>query len=347
MTQRLRSPEKIYGLHFTRREIRDAVRRNRLLSLDLETSRICNLKCTYCYANSGKKQSNELSLKELLNVVDQAIALGVRSITVIGGGEPLMHPHIRELIGHIARRGIPQNLFTNGTLITPALARFLAARKVSVVVKFNSLRPEVQDELVGVPGAFKRIHRGIACLVDAGYARRPELRLGLETIICKDNYAEIETMWRYARDRGMHPYFEVITFQGRAKKERFNVPKEKLQRLFERLLAIDEQSYGYTWTPHPPIAALACQRHFYNLLVTSNGYVHPCSGVDINVGNVRHQTLKEILETAPVIRALRRIDDNIKGKCRTCRLHKDCYGCRGFAYHYCGDFLASDPTCWL
>lgn len=347
MKKKLGSPEKVYGLHFTRREIADAVKYGRLLTLDLETSRVCNLKCVYCYANAGRKRENEMSPAELRNTVDQAIALGAKVVTVIGGGEPLMYSGIRDLIDYIAGKAVAQNLFTNGTLLSPAMARFLAERKVSVVVKFNSLKPAVQDNLAGVDETFRRIRRGIEALVEAGYTRSRDLPLGLETIICRQNYAELETMWRYARDRGMNPYFEVITFQGRAKKTKLNVTRRQLDRLFHRLLDIDEREYGFTWTPHPPIAGLSCRRHFYNLLVTSNGFVHPCTGVDINVGNIRHETLSEIISTSPVIAALRDIGSLIKGKCRSCRHNPECYGCRGFAYHFCGDFLAADPTCWI
>ncbi|NCC49956.1 MAG: radical SAM protein [Spartobacteria bacterium] len=347
MDRTLRSPEKVYGLHFSPEEIRQAVAQNRLLTLDLETSRVCNLRCVYCYANSGHKRENELSFEEICGVIDQAIELGVKNITIIGGGEPMLHPNILDIIDYIAQQGITQNLFTNGTLMTPAEADFIAARKVSIVTKFNSLKSEVQDRLAGVPGTYDLIHKTIELLVEHGYSKDPELPLGLETIICKHNYDELPEMWRYARQRNMHPYFEVITFQGRAKGERLNVEMEQLKDLFHRLLEIDEQEFGFTWNPHPPIAGLSCQRHFYNLLVTSNGYIHPCTGVDVNVGNVRHHTLREVLDTSPVIHALRRIDQHIKGKCRACRYKDECYGCRGFAYHYCGDFLDADPTCWV
>lgn len=346
MAETWKSPEKLYGLHFTPEEIREAVAGNRLLTLDLETSRVCNLKCIYCYSEAGRARENELTQEEMRRLVDEAVELGVRVITIIGGGEPMMYPHLHDLVDYIAAKGVKQNLFTNGTWITPANAQFFQSRRVSMVVKLNSLRPEVQDELAGVRGTHARILRGLALLTEAGYASDPELPLGLETIICRQNYDEIETLWRYARDRQCHPYFEVVTFQGRAKKEKLNVSKDDLRRLFDRLLEIDRADYGFTWNPHPPIAGLSCKRHFYNLLVTSNGYVHPCSGVDINVGNVRHHSLRHILETSPVIRSLRELDVRIKGPCKTCDYHGECYGCRGFAYHFSGDYLESDPTCW-
>jgi radical SAM protein with 4Fe4S-binding SPASM domain len=343
----LRSPEKVYGLHFTHDEIRAAVEDSRLLTLDLETGRRCNLKCLYCYSDAGRRMENELSLAEIKDVIDQAVALGVQAITIIGGGEPLMAPYILDMIDYLSQKSVNINLFTNATLLTPLKARFLADRKVSVVTKFNSMRAEVQDELAGVPGSYDRIQAGIRMLLDAGYGSTPELPLGLETIICRQNYHELEAMWRYARDHNFHPYFEVITFQGRAKREKLNVETHEIETLFHRLLEIDEQEYGYTWVPRPPIAGLTCARHYYNLLVTSNGFVHPCTGVDVNVGNVRHETLAEIIQTSPVIKSLRHIDQHIKGKCRTCRHNPECYGCRGFAYHFCGDFLAADPTCWV
>jgi len=126
------------------------------------------------------------------------------------------------------------------------------------------------------------------------------------------------------------------------------VSPEEVYKLFKKLLEIDQRKYGYTWKIQPPWAAKICDRHFYNAFLTSQGYIQPCSGVDIHVGNIRYQKLSEILETSPVIKALRYIDKNIKGYCKNCLLHKKnrCYGCRGTTYQITGDILASDPYCW-
>ncbi|MFW6256302.1 MAG: SPASM domain-containing protein, partial [Candidatus Sumerlaeota bacterium] len=142
-------------------------------------------------------------------------------------------------------------------------------------------------------------------------------------------------------------YFEMITFQGNAKDRRdLNVSVERLQDLFERLQEIDREEYGNEWKAHPPIAGLNCSRHEYSCTVTSRGYVLPCVGVDVYVGNIRHDSLKNILATSPVISSLRGIRKNIKGVCRSCPEASICYGCRGMAYHLSGDFLAPDPLCW-
>lgn len=335
-----------WGKHFTDSEIAFARENNRLLTMEIETSHVCNLKCIYCYNSAGKKLERELSFDEIIDIIDQGVDLGVRRIILIGGGEPLMHPRILDIIDNIAQRNLGIDLFTNGMFIDKPMAKKLYDFGVEPVVKCNSLIPKIQDYLVNLEGAFKHIQDSISYLMEAGYPTQDK-DLGIETIICSYNYEEIPTMWRWARDREITPYFEMITFQGRAKKRKdLNVSVEDLKKLFYRLSEIDREEYGYEWEPHPPVAALNCSRHEYSCTITSNGYVQPCTGVDIKVGNIRYARLEEILQTSVVIKTLRDIRNDIKGDCKKCEMVSKCYGCRGMAYHLTGDFLASDPLCW-
>ncbi len=335
-----------WGANFSPAEIAAAKQRQGLLSLELEFSRECNLRCVYCYANSGRKQHHELELCEIYQVLEQAIALGARRIILLGGGEPLLYPHVFEIINFLHQRGIGIDLFTNGTLITREVANELFRLGVAPVIKMNSRQEAVQDQLAGVPGAFRAIQAGLAQLLAAGYPRadRP---LGVETIICRQNLAELPEMWVWARDRQLVPYFEMITFQGRARSHlNLNVCPAELQALFTRLSALDREHYGIEWEPQPPIAGLSCNRHEYSCVVNSRGLVQPCTGVDVTLGNIRHATLAAILQNSPLVDLFRNLRQHIKGACATCERHPLCYGCRGLAYHVTGDFLAADPLCW-
>lgn len=341
---KLRNPEKVYGLNFTKEEIAEAKNNNRLLTLDLETSHICNLRCIYCYASSGKKLKNELSIDEIKKVINEAHECGVKSITIIGGGEPLMYEYILDIVKHIHSLKINQTVFTNGTVLSGEVAEKFYKLGVELVVKLNSLDPDVQDTLADKKGAGIKILETLDMLREIGYSNG--VPLGIESIICKHNIKEMPKMWRWARDRNIIPYFEMITFQGRAKQHALNVGIEELKALFFKLLKIDEEEYGYTWNPHPPIAGLSCQRHFYNLLVASNGYVYPCTGVDIKLGNVRYDSIPDILKNSTMLKPIREMDKNIQGSCGSCEYNHECYGCRGMAYHLKGDCFASDPLCW-
>lgn len=314
--------------------------------MELELSRICNLRCIYCYAEAGEKLENELSYAEIQDAVDQAVGLGARRIIVLGGGEPLAYPRIMDVLRSLHERGLGIDLFTNTTLITPEMAREFFAMGVNPVVKLNSMRADIQDKLAGCRGAFDDIQKGFAALREAGYPTK-ELPLGVQTVICGQNLDELPEMWTWIREQGMTPYFEMITMQGRARKHRsLNVTLEQMRELFDKLSQIDRERFGLEWAPHPPIAGLCCQRHAYTCTVTVTGDVLPCPGVNIPVGNIREKSLKDILAQSTVIKDLRNIRETIKGKCRECEHRLECYGCRGMAYQATGDYLAEDPLCW-
>ena len=336
----------LWGAHFSREEINAARDQGRLLTLELELSMICNLRCIYCYAEAGAPLEGELSLGEIYDTLAQAKDLGAKRIIILGGGEPMLYPAVMDIMRHIRDQGLVVDLFTNGMAITPEIARELFAMGVWPVVKMNSLRPEVQDHLAGMKGACKDIRAGLQNLRDAGYPR-PGRPLGVQSVICRQNLEELPEMWTWARDRDLVPYFEMITFQGRARRHpELQVSLDEVRELFETLSALDREKYGIHWEPTPPIAGLTCSRHEYSCTVTCQGKVIPCPGVNVAVGDIRRRPLKDILATSPVIRQLRGIRRNIKGACQSCDKSDRCYGCRGLSFQTTGDYLASDPLCW-
>src|SRR4029453_17290444 len=64
--------------------------------------RRCNLSCTYC--NEYDDYSAPVSTADLLRGIDRLVELGT-GITPWSGGEPLLHPDLDAIIGHIRRRG--------------------------------------------------------------------------------------------------------------------------------------------------------------------------------------------------------------------------------------------------
>jgi radical SAM protein with 4Fe4S-binding SPASM domain len=335
------------GQEFSREETMETARSGRLLSMELELSRACNLRCLYCYSEAGQPDPDEMALEEVFDVIEQARELGARKIVVLGGGEPLLYPHVRRVIDRILESGLRVELFTNGTLVDAGTARYLFERRVHVVVKLNSLRSEVQDELAGYPGTSEAIMRGIESLRRAGYPGR-ERGMGVETVICRRNIGDIPEVWGMARREGIYPYVETMTMQGRAKEHAdLAVEPYEVRELFHELSGLDREQFGIEWEPVPPLAASSCTRHLYSCTVTTQGDVLPCIGVDVACGNIRSARLASILSRSPVIRSLRNIYAEVKGPCRDCEHGGSCYGCRGNAYQITGDYLASDPTCWM
>ncbi|RUM36728.1 MAG: radical SAM protein [Desulfobulbus sp.] len=336
---------QIYNLEFTEQEIQEAVAAGRLLSMEIEFSRVCNFRCSYCYVPTKSQLSNELTRDEIKDIICQAKEMGAGKIIILGG-EPSIYPHIQEMITFLSSQGLTIEMFSNGTGIDAELARVLAENRVRVALKRNSFDDQVQDKLAGKAGASTIIGTALANLREAGYPSK-ELFLAISTVICQQNIEELPAMWEWLREEKIEPYFEVITPQENAAENSWlTVDGMQLKNLFTQLSAIDREKYGRNWEPQPPLVGNKCMRHQVSCLVSATGDVMPCVGVTIPVGNVRENRLAEIISNSEVINNLKNYREMIKGECRDCDKAAECYGCRGAAFQLTGDYLASDPTCW-
>jgi radical SAM protein with 4Fe4S-binding SPASM domain len=250
------------------------------------------------------------------------------------------------MLHFLGKEGLEVEMFTNGTGINEELATILAMEKVRIALKLNSRDEKNQDRLAGKKGAFKIIGSALASLKRAGYPSR-ELFLAISTVICRQNIKELPSIWQWLREENIEPYFEVITPQANALSNSWlGVEPGELKELFVRLSAIDQEKFGRTWEPQPPLVGNKCMRHQVSCVVTATGDVMPCVGVTIPLDNIRRNTLASILKNSEVINNLKNYRQMIKGACRSCEKAAECYGCRGAAYQLTGDYLASDPTCW-
>ncbi|MDK9708497.1 MAG: radical SAM protein [Desulforhopalus sp.] len=336
---------QIYNLEFTEQEIRAAVAADRLLSMEIEFSRACNFRCSYCYVEGQAEAANELSREEIKDIILQAKGLGARKIIILGG-EPSIYPHLVEMLRFIGSEGLSIEMFTNGSGIDAGLAAVLAEEKVRIALKMNSRDEGIQDHLAGKKGALQIINRALTALRGAGYPSS-DLFLAISTVICQQNIAELPALWQWLREENIEPFFEVITPQAKALTNTWlGVRPGQLKDLFEQLADIDKEKFGRSWEPQPPLVGNRCMRHQVSCLVTATGEVMPCVGVTIPLDSLRNNTLAHILKNSEVINNLKNYRTTIKGHCSSCDKAAECYGCRGAAFQLTGDYLASDPTCW-
>lgn len=336
---------QIYNLEFSEAEVQSAMAAGRLLSMEIECSRLCNFRCSYCYVADRGPNPEELRFEELCDAILQAKALGAGKIIILGG-EPSIYPQLQDLLHFLTEQKLAIEIFTNGTGVSAELAQLLAAKRARVVLKLNSRDPELQDRLAGRRGAHTIIMQALENLRAAGY---PEggLFLALSTVICRQNIGELVALWRWLRQNTIEPYFEVITPQANALENSWlSVSGPELKALFTELAAIDRREFNRHWEPQPPLVGNRCMRHHVSCLLSATGEVLPCVGVTLPIGNIRHRPLADILRDSKVLRDLKNYRQTIKGPCKSCEQAESCYGCRGAAFQLTGDYLASDPTCW-
>lgn len=75
----------------------------------------CNLNCPWCSC-ANRDSGLEQGWHEIKDMLTMFSELGTKAVTITGGGEPLMHPHINGVIDKCHTLGIKVGLVTNGTM---------------------------------------------------------------------------------------------------------------------------------------------------------------------------------------------------------------------------------------
>ena len=125
----------------------------------------CNFRCPFCHNASlvrGRNEDMELSFDELFSFLEKRRKLldGV----AITGGEPLLHPGVRELLQAVKSLGYAVKLDTNGSF-PEVLAGLIADKLVDYVAMDVKSSMERYELLCGRPGMEKLIEKSIEILL--------------------------------------------------------------------------------------------------------------------------------------------------------------------------------------
>lgn len=141
----------------------------RLTYLFFELTDACNLCCLHCGSNACPQNKTYLPVEAVKAVLDRvAGAFSPRSIMIcLTGGEPLLHPHLFEIIAHAKACGFSCGMTTNGTLIDAAAAQKLVCAGIdSVTFSLDGLE-DTHDRFRNKQGTFAQTLRGIGNLLAA------------------------------------------------------------------------------------------------------------------------------------------------------------------------------------
>jgi MoaA/NifB/PqqE/SkfB family radical SAM enzyme len=140
------APRRPYGKPFTRRlrEWRGVLyawlSTDHPIQAHVVPMRRCNLSCAYC--NEFDTFSNPVPLEEMLQRIDKLADLGT-SLVTISGGEPLLHPHLDEIIGRVRQCGMLAGLITNGyLLVRERIERLNRARLDYLQISIDNVQPD-------------------------------------------------------------------------------------------------------------------------------------------------------------------------------------------------------------
>ena len=342
------------------------------------STRTCNLKCRHCYMSSdAKKYQNELTTAEAKQFIDDLADFNV-PVLLFSGGEPLIRPDFFELADYAAKKGVRPTLSTNGTLITPEVARKIKDIGVGYVgISLDGLR-EVNDKFRGKAGAFEAAMNGIKNCVAV------DQRVGLRFTINHHNIQELENIYDFIEEENINRVcFYHLVYSGRGNQMMDeDVTAEESRRamdiiirrtrdfeergLKKEILTVDNHCdgvYMYLKALQEGKDELAQQIKKYIAMNGGNrsgmafaevdplGYVHPDQFTQHHTfGNVRERKFGDIWQdtTNPIMAGLKDRKPLLKGRCSKCKFLDNCNGnFRTRAEARTGDFWESDPSCYL
>ncbi|MBN1123084.1 MAG: radical SAM protein [Anaerolineae bacterium] len=98
------------------------------IRVDIDITQICNACCTFCFSRPYQKAGyrGEIAEAQLLErLIGELGQLGTRTIRFCGGGEPLTHPEIRNILPLPHKHGMKFCVITNGDLLDNELSEFM------------------------------------------------------------------------------------------------------------------------------------------------------------------------------------------------------------------------------
>jgi len=337
----------------------------------------CNLQCLHCYSSSDPTcVRDQLSTAQAKQFLAQLPAANV-PVVLFSGGEPLLREDLLELTAEARRLKLRTVISTNGTLITPEVAKQLAETELSYVgISLDGQEP-FHDEFRQVIGSFRKAIRGMENCRAAG------LRTGLRFTITKLNAAQVPAIFDIAVETGIRRIcFYHLVSSGRAtdlgeqapspEQTRMTVATivDKTHELVEKGLVDEVLTVGNH--ADGPYLLMRMQREGHpdfeeaKRLLLSNGGNRvgekiSCVSWDGTVyadqfwrnyplGNVTERPFAQIWadETDPVLHKLRHKDTFADPRCLQCRWFALCKG----NYRFLGSDSSdeqwrNEPPCYL
>lgn len=340
-------------------------------------TRRCNLKCVHCYAHAKNVPfDNELSTAQGKALIEDLAAFG-SPVMLFSGGEPLVRKDLPQLAAYAVEKGMRAVISTNGTLITPTMARTLKEIGLSYVgISLDGMQ-EINDRFRGVNGAFKSALEGIKNSQDAA------IKVGLRFTVNKFNVDEIPKIFQLIEEMDIpRVCFYHLVYAGRgselvkedlsheATRKAVDLIIDETQRLFNKgkpkeVLTVDNHADGpYVYLrmlkEDPERAKEVLELLQWNEgnnsgrgigCVSWDGEVHPDQfWRHHSFGNVTQRPFSEIWmdTTEALMGKLKEKKKHVKGRCASCSWLDVCGGnFRVRAEAVSGDVWAPDPACYL
>jgi wyosine [tRNA(Phe)-imidazoG37] synthetase (radical SAM superfamily) len=193
------------------------------ITVEFRPSNRCNHRCPACTFGIGERKGGlgnaVFSTKLLPKLIADLQYLEVRGIDISGGGEPLMHPKLPEILSSFRSGGFDVGLVTNGTLLHSVDGREekrCKAIRQSILENCTWCRISVD---AGSQGVYKKMHgpavdfshlvNAIKLLAEEKSQDNYKMTLGVSFLLTPDNFLDLIKSVCIFRDLRGIDYFQI------------------------------------------------------------------------------------------------------------------------------------------
>jgi radical SAM protein with 4Fe4S-binding SPASM domain len=323
------------------------------IHIDMGIAKFCNIFCLWCFGKFQNQAPIFIQREPLLQAMKDAPKIGVKSIGIIGDGEPTCNPYLYEALTTGKENGLDLALSTNGVLID-------TDKKVETVLDSCKwmrfcLSAGTRDgyKIVHQVDRFDIVVKNIKRFVDIKKAKGYKCEIGLQAVFVPTLLPEeMIKEAQLAIDLGVD-YFVIkqcsLPDDGESGMIQFDINDYDNPKILNILRTAQELSTVNTQIiPKWKLIAQKGQKPYNGCLsipllseISGNGDWYPCGYMfgenskfkeEYRFGNIHEKTLKEIWESDRYW--------SIIEKMKNFNVHKQCKGCcrqdkcNEFIYNY-------------
>ena len=142
----------------------------------------CNLNCSYCDTRYSCEQQ-EYKEMSLYDILVEVLSYGVPRVTLTGG-EPLIHPGVKDLIVSLVANDIEVNIETNGAVDLDEFIEFKYNSKVVFTMDYKCKSSGMEDKMILSNLEFLQ-PKDVIKFVVSNYNEMAKMEFILESSKCK------------------------------------------------------------------------------------------------------------------------------------------------------------------
>ncbi|GHV09018.1 radical SAM protein [Campylobacterota bacterium] len=293
-----------------------------------EMTSACNLDCAMCGRNSAFFKATRFDINWLKKFED--ISQFVEEVTLMGWGEPTVHPQFSNFLTWANDRGLRKYFCTNGMKLQE-LRSEIFKYEVDVIAVSIDARDEALNSEIRRGVKMHKIFGGIAAIVDEkARTKTPFPYMNFVTTLMKKNLREFPKIVRLAGEMGLQEAKAVFltAFEKSMEDQVLLGNEDEVREVFAEAEAIAQEIGIKVKLPHihgdDPAGERShkpCFTAWRDFFLGSDGFVRPCMSTPIKLFHIDKYNSFDQMWNSEELRRFRSLvndENSMPASCRHC-----------------------------